>query len=509
MNILIFGCGNIGFEVILALNKENYDVWIVDIRLPEYLEPILKRNQRIHFMEADATNYDELMLLLNFPIDVMLCTVGTLSKATSIDDWERFKKDFNINFFGNLIPIKVALQKDILQNGARLIVISSTSGHFAPKSLTAYAPAKWALENFWGALRGELAKQNITVDVISPYTLKNLYSKVFNTDKGIDPKQTVKEILKLLTHPKNCNHFIPSRYRVFHLLERLIPSLFEGYLGLGVSVLRRHKLRGLQIKSALISGASSGLGRELALIYSKLDSLYLIASDEEILRKLKQEIHDLRPQCQVEISSVDMSSEEQIHLYVDRIPRIDLVVNNDEFYVYDEIRNIPIEVYQKNLANNFFGPVFLLSELERKKQPPVKVINILSTTAMTGLKYLSSYSASEAALWCFTRSLRRVLNKTCQVIEVFPANFQSNLINKGVWIQSDKESNDKHIGTPMRLLMAHERLLNSREVALQVTRTEESGSEYLIIPRKARLYLILEAVAPSIFAHKAQQFLLD
>jgi short-subunit dehydrogenase len=500
VNIIILGCGNIGYEVVLELNNENYDIWVVDIILPEYLKPILETNERIHFIKADATNYDQLMVLLNFPIDVMLCTVGTISKATSIDDWEQFKKDFNINFFGNLVPIKVALNKNILRNGARIIVISSTSGHFAPESLIAYAPSKWALENFCGSLRGEMTKLNITVDVVSPFNLKNLHSTVFNTDKGIDPKKVVKKILKLIKHPKNCNHYVPYRYRGYHLLERIFPSIIDSYLGLGISMLRRHKLHDLQIKSALITGASSGLGRELAITYSKLDSLYLIARSEESLRQLKQEIHDLRPQCQVQISPVDITSEEQVRSYVNNIPQVDLVINNAGIHAHAKISDTPIEIYQKNLATNFFGPVFLISELERQEKSPVKIINILSTTAIAGLKYLSSYSASKAALWCYTRSLRRVLGKSCQVVEVLPMNFQSNLIiKKGVWIQSDTKSNDKHIGTTMRLLMARERLLSSREVAQKVIRAEESGSEYLMIPGKARLYLLLEALAPSVF----------
>jgi len=493
MNIAIVGCGNIGFETLLALKDQPHDFWVFDCILPEHLKPQLDIDRRIHFIEVDVTDSERFAASLDFPLDVMVCTVGAGSQATSLNDWKGFKRDFQTNFFGNLIPIQIALKKHLLRNKARVIVISSTSGHHAPKELTSYAPAKWALENLCGALRSELVRKNITVDVISPTKLKNRYSKVFEFDSGIPPERVAKLIVRLIEHPKNSNHFVPGYCWGARLLERVLPSLLDWFSGSGNPLLRRIRFRGVRIRSALITGASSALGRELAYLYSKkLESLHLVGRNEEALKQMKQTIQRFQPECQVRICSLDMTSEEQICSYVKQMPHLDLVVNNAGTHVHGKICDIPLEIYHETLATNFFGPVFLLSELEGLGKSPLKVINVVSATALAGRENLSCYSTSKAAFWCFTRSFRRVFGKNHQIIEVLPTTFEPSLFDEDVRIESEKVSDHERNEIAARLL-------SSREVAQRIIQAEESGREYLITPFETRLFFVLEALFPALF----------
>ena len=106
---------------------------------------------------------------------------------------------------------------------------------------------------------------------------------------------------------------------------------------------------------------------------------------------------------------------------------------------------------------------------------------------------MGAYGSSKAALWSFTRSLRRVYGDSLQVLEVLPATFESSLLEKG----SRAEGGQTAAG-PARTALAA-RHLSAREVAERIQVAEAAGRERLFIPLEARLFLLLEALLPPIF----------
>ena len=69
-------------------------------------------------------------------------------------------------------------------------------------------------------------------------------------------------------------------------------------------------MKQLSDKFALITGASQGLGRELALAYAREDvrGLALVARGKEQLQKLKSEIAAIAPTATVEPIQADLGS---------------------------------------------------------------------------------------------------------------------------------------------------------------------------------------------------------
>ena len=79
----------------------------------------------------------------------------------------------------------------------------------------------------------------------------------------------------------------------------------------------------------LITGASSGIGRDMARIMAqKADELVLVARDLKKLEELKQE---LESKTKVEIISIDLTSEENCKEIHNRVQNVDILINNAGF----------------------------------------------------------------------------------------------------------------------------------------------------------------------------------
>ena len=92
----------------------------------------------------------------------------------------------------------------------------------------------------------------------------------------------------------------------------------------------------LQGKHILITGASQGLGRELALAFARegASALALVARDSVALEAVKAEVRELAPDAQLLVIAADLSRQEEIER---RRPRMTVVFNTS--VLIDILRN--------------------------------------------------------------------------------------------------------------------------------------------------------------------------
>jgi NADP-dependent 3-hydroxy acid dehydrogenase YdfG len=206
MNIVIVGCGNIGFETARLIPEEN-SILLIDIKPHEQIQQFLNSRRNAHFVQVDALTLldgvsnnvcPQYQNVLN-SVDVLISTVAAGFSKNAISDFPGFVSNFDLNLFGNLIPIKAVLHSMTERKSGQIIVLSSTSGHHAEAVLTAYGPSKWALESVCRSLRAELLPLNIKVDTICPRTVKNLTIRnTFVSSRGIPIEQVAGRIVKVL-----------------------------------------------------------------------------------------------------------------------------------------------------------------------------------------------------------------------------------------------------------------------------------------------------------------------
>ena len=79
---------------------------------------------------------------------------------------------------------------------------------------------------------------------------------------------------------------------------------------------------------AIITGASSGIGKDMAKILSQKGyELVLVARDEEKLNQVKEELCNTK----IQTISMDLSEEENCKQLYEQVKNIDILINNAGF----------------------------------------------------------------------------------------------------------------------------------------------------------------------------------
>jgi short-subunit dehydrogenase len=402
-------------------------------------------------------------------IDALICTVGISNPVTPMDNIGEYKAIFELNFFANLIPIKFIIKSMMEARSGRIVVISSSSGHIFPRSQTAYAPSKWALDRMCRSLQSELYPFGISLDIVCPTTIKNKYSETFDDKSGIKAEEVAAKIVDIINRPKNATHFIPARFALMDSIEQFIPWVLDKKYGLNPKSLRNQVYKKADIKTILITDATSDIGREMAYAYSKMvKKLYLLGENEELLLEVQRNIRQ-KSNCEVEIATVDLSSEKSIKEYAGSIGTIDLIINDHISPVIGQISDIPINIFKQNFDANYFGFVTLLTELLKKAERPKKVISIIASPSKKS--GYSAYVSAEAALMAYTGSLRRAYGNDIQITEV--------LMSPRSLILNGNGNGEDHVRYPK--LEINRKRMKAGIIADKIYSAEKKGDERVFI----------------------------
>lgn len=167
-------------------------------------------------------------------------------------------------------------------------------------------------------------------------------------------------------------------------------------------------------RSAVITGASQGLGRAIATEYVKAGAgVLLTARDERLLREVRDELKPLaRPGRPVEVLRADVSKPQDCaataRRAVEVLPDLCILVNNagvqgakgpaEEAEWGEWVRTIEINLFGTVLMCREMVPIF-------RGRGYGKIINLSGGGATAPMPFLSAYAASKAAVVRFTETL--------------------------------------------------------------------------------------------------------
>jgi NAD(P)-dependent dehydrogenase (short-subunit alcohol dehydrogenase family) len=192
------------------------------------------------------------------------------------------------------------------------------------------------------------------------------------------------------------------------------------------------ELFGLKGKTALVVGASKGLGKTMALSLAGAGADVAVASrSKNLLEQTRDEISDLGRRSMAVVT--DIAKEEDIARMVDHVinefKKIDILVNNAGIYVPGMALEVTGEDWDKTFSVNMKG-LFSCSRMVGKhmvEKKSGKIINIASVLGKRAAQASSAYSASKAAIIQLTRSL---------ALELAPHNINVNAIGPG-WFETE------------------------------------------------------------------------
>ena len=94
----------------------------------------------------------------------------------------------------------------------------------------------------------------------------------------------------------------------------------------------------------LITGASSGIGRDMARILAKLNyNLILVARNEDGLTKIKNELETENNKINITIYPMDLNIKENCYKLYENEKNIDVLINNAGFGLFGEFAETDLE----------------------------------------------------------------------------------------------------------------------------------------------------------------------
>nr|BFD32826.1 SDR family oxidoreductase [Pigmentibacter ruber] len=181
------------------------------------------------------------------------------------------------------------------------------------------------------------------------------------------------------------------------------------------------KLKG---KSLLITGTNRGIGR--ALVEQALENgakkVYATARNIENLSHFNAK--------NVEKVELDINSIESIERLALKIKDVEILINNAGVLTFGSPLKAKIEDIEKDFQTNFFGTLNMIRAFAPSitQKPEGAIANVLSIVSLASMEGIAGYSASKAALWSLTQSLRAELNSTgTKVFAIFPGPIDTDM----------------------------------------------------------------------------------
>ncbi len=184
-------------------------------------------------------------------------------------------------------------------------------------------------------------------------------------------------------------------------------------------------------QTALITGASSGIGRAIALAFAQAGiDLILVSRSLEKLQAVRHEVAALGVKAQV--YAVDLSLVDQVQPQITKIVeeagKLDILVNNAGMGYTGSIADTPLAHWQQvldlNLTSVFQCMQGVLPLMREQKQGTI--VNIASIAAKQSFPGWGAYSVSKAGLVALSQTLA-IEEPDLRVITICPGSVNTEL----------------------------------------------------------------------------------
>jgi len=239
-------------------------------------------------------------------------------------------------------------------------------------------------------------------------------------------------------------------------------------------------------KIVVITGASSGIGKESALEFAKLRaSIVLVSRDKNKLEEVAKELS--KYQTQILVCACDISQKDQVNQMskqvLEKFGTVDVLVNNAGFGIYGNFNDLKAEEIESQMATNYLGmayctKTFLPKMLEQKSG---HIVNVASVAASFGIPGMAGYCASKFAMLGFSESLYHELKGSgIGITVVSPIMVKTNFFNHNSFNKMPRYTT----------------ALSANTVAKAVVRAASSPRLEIVVPQFVRIAIWFKQTFP-------------
>ena len=189
------------------------------------------------------------------------------------------------------------------------------------------------------------------------------------------------------------------------------------------------KEMGIENKVVIITGASSGIGKETAFLFGAEGArLMLVARDEKRLSDVAAQIRQNRGEAEIFPADItdETSRKKLVQKAMERFGGIDILINAAGIIANGTIENTILEDWDYMMDINLRSVFHLIqlslpSLIERKGN----IVNVSSVTGVRAFPGVLAYCVSKAGLDQLTH---------CAALELAPKGVRVNAVNPGVTV---------------------------------------------------------------------------
>jgi short-subunit dehydrogenase len=251
----------------------------------------------------------------------------------------------------------------------------------------------------------------------------------------------------------------------------------------------------LNEKVVIVTGASSGIGKALAIEFARRGANLVVASRQyvalcQLTQELEREfkIRAVAVQCDV---SLQEDCDHLIKQTILSFGKIDILVNNAGISMRALFKDVDLKVLKTLMDVNFWGTVYCTKfALPYIASTKGSIVGVSSVAGYKGLPGRSGYSASKFAMNGFLDVLRVENLKTgVHVMTACPGFTSSNIRNTAL-AKDGSHQGETH--------MEEDKLMTAEEVARRIAEGVEKRSRTLIMTRQGRLAVLFSKFMPGL-----------
>jgi short-subunit dehydrogenase len=245
----------------------------------------------------------------------------------------------------------------------------------------------------------------------------------------------------------------------------------------------------------IVTGASSGIGREIALQLAEHRARLVVAArTQERLERVAQECRDSGASVLVVPTDITEPArcERLVSEAVRHYGRLDALINNAGItmaFRFEELEDLALA--ERLVRVNYLGSVYCTHfALPHLKRAAGRIVGLASLTARTGVPMRSLYAASKHAMAGFFDSLRIELGETgVSVTMIYPDFVETEVRERALGPD----------GRPVGIRAPRERgFTTAAECARIVVRAAAERRREVILGARGKIGLFLKAFSPSL-----------
>ncbi len=185
----------------------------------------------------------------------------------------------------------------------------------------------------------------------------------------------------------------------------------------------------LEGKVAIVTGASRGIGKEIALLFARHGAkLAITARSIEALSATSKEIAEISGE-EPFAYDVDVKNAAKVNEFTDKIldkhKRVDILVNNAGITRDGLLVRMTEDQWDEVLNTNLKGTFLCMKAVSKAmmKQRYGKIINMASVIALTGNAGQANYAASKAGIVALTKSAAKELGSRNILVNAIAPGF--------------------------------------------------------------------------------------